>query len=67
MRFTLSSTALSNKLNMLAKVIGCGLGAAMFKYKPNQSLKVGVGMMVRGEVCLIVAQTGQRAGIIDSQ
>ena len=52
---------------MLAKVIGCGLGAAMFKYKPNQSLKVGVGMMVRGEVCLIVAQTGQRAGIIDSQ
>ncbi|MGN0771651.1 MAG: cation:proton antiporter [Christensenellales bacterium] len=52
---------------MLAKVIGCGAGAAAFKYKPNQSLKVGVGMMVRGEVCLIVAQTGQRAGIIDSQ
>ena len=52
---------------MLAKVIGCGAGAAIFRYKPNQSLKVGVGMMVRGEVCLIVAQTGQRAGIIDSQ
>lgn len=52
---------------MLAKLIGCGGGALMCKYKLNQSIKVGLGMMVRGEVCLIVAQKGMSEGIIDAR
>lgn len=51
---------------LASKIIGCGIGAAICKYKPNQCLKVGVGMMVRGEVCLIVAKAGESAGLIDS-
>ncbi len=49
---------------LAAKLVGCGVGAAVCKYKPNQCVKVGVGMMVRGEVCLIVTQTGVKAGLI---
>lgn len=52
---------------MAAKLVGCGVGAAVCKYAPNQCVKVGVGMMVRGEVCLIVAQTGEKLGLIQSQ
>jgi predicted Kef-type K+ transport protein len=52
---------------MLAKFIGCGFGAAVCKYKINQCIKVGTGMMVRGEVCLIVAQAGARVGLIQEQ
>lgn len=49
---------------LASKFLGCGAGAAICKYKPNQCVKVGVGMMVRGEVCLIVTQTGVAAGLI---
>lgn len=49
---------------LASKLLGCGAGAAMCKYKPNQCVKVGVGMMVRGEVCLIVTQAGVDAGLI---
>ncbi|MDE5618506.1 MAG: cation:proton antiporter, partial [Clostridia bacterium] len=52
---------------MLAKLLGCGGGALMCKYKMNQSVKVGLGMMVRGEVCLIVAQKGMDVGLIDAR
>ncbi|MDE5655378.1 MAG: cation:proton antiporter, partial [Clostridia bacterium] len=38
---------------MAAKLIGCGLGAKICKYKWEESCKVGIGMMVRGEVWLI--------------
>ena len=37
----------------------------MCKYKFGESVEVGVGMMVRGEVCLIVAQKGVELGLID--
>ena len=52
---------------MLAKLLGCGGGALMCKYKLHQSVKVGLGMMVRGEVCLIVAQKGMNVGLIDAR
>lgn len=54
-------------VGLLSKFVGCGAGAAMCKFKPNQCVKVGVGMMVRGEVCLIVANTGKQAGLIDEK
>lgn len=50
---------------LLTKIIGCGLVAKLFRYKLKDSLKVGVGMMTRGEVALIVAQKGLSVGLLD--
>ena len=47
-----------------AKIIGCGLVGRIFKFNFSDSLKIGVGMMTRGEVALIVAQKGLAAGLL---
>ncbi|MDE6847874.1 MAG: cation:proton antiporter, partial [Ruminococcus sp.] len=52
---------------LLTKVIGCGLTAKLMKYNLRDSLKVGVGMMTRGEVALIVAQKGLSVGMLDAK
>lgn len=52
---------------MAAKFVGCGIGAKICKYDWQESCKVGVGMMVRGEVCLIVANTGKAMGLISEE
>ena len=49
---------------LLSKVIGCGIIAKLCRYSLLDSLKVGVGMMTRGEVALIVAQKGLSVGMI---
>ena len=46
------------------KLIGCGAGAKICKYSWKDSLRCGVGMMCRAEVCLICAQKGIDASII---
>ena len=51
---------------LLTKVIGCGLTAALCRFKPIDCLKVGAGMMTRGEVALIITNKGLNLGIIDS-
>ena len=51
---------------MAAKLVGCGAGGLICRYKPHESLEVGLGMMVRGEVCLIVAQKGIEEGIMSA-
>ena len=51
---------------LIAKVIGCGLCAACFKHKFMECLKIGVGMMTRGEVALIITQKGISLGFIDT-
>ena len=43
---------------LLCKVIGCGLMAKILRFKGKDPLRIGVGMMARGEVALIVAQKG---------
>lgn len=53
-------------VGLIAKIIGCGLMAKICKYNWNDSLKVGVGMMTRGEVALIVSQKGLSVGLLDS-
>lgn len=50
---------------LITKIIGCGLVAKLFRYNDRDSLKVGVGMMTRGEVALIVAQKGLTVGLLD--
>ena len=51
---------------LTTKNIGCGLAAKVCRFNWADSLKIGVGMMTRGEVALIVAQKGLEAGVVDS-
>ncbi len=50
---------------LITKVIGCGTTAKLLGYSMKDSLKVGVGMMTRGEVALIVSQKGLSVGLMD--
>lgn len=52
---------------ILTKVIGCGLGAKICGYQNYQAVRIGVGMISRGEVALIVASKGTAVGLIGSQ
>lgn len=49
---------------LAAKIIGCGLVAKVCRFNMADSLKIGVGMMTRGEVALIVSQKGLAAGLL---
>ena len=50
---------------ILGKVVGCGVGALMCRYSFKDSLRVGVGMMVRAEVVLVCTQKGVDNGLVD--
>lgn len=50
----------------VTKIIGCGLISRVLGFNTKDSLKIGVGMMTRGEVALIVAQKGLSIGILDA-
>ena len=50
-----------------SKVIGCGLGAKLCGYSGQDSLRIGVGMISRGEVALIVANNGIAAGLMKDE
>lgn len=50
---------------ILTKVLGCFIGARTTGFDNMQSLRVGIGMVSRGEVGLIVAGVGISRGIID--
>mgnify|MGYP003891375869 CR=1 FL=1 len=49
---------------VVTKVIGAGLGARLGGFTNREALRVGLGMVSRGEVGLIVASVGVNAGII---
>lgn len=49
---------------LICKIIGCGLIARICKFNASDSLKIGVGMMTRGEVALIVSQKGLSVGLL---
>lgn len=50
---------------VLTKIIGCGLGAKIMKYSNKDCLRIGVGMISRGEVALIVANKGEAVGLLN--
>ena len=52
-------------VGLISKVVGCGLMARLCKFKGRDALKIGVGMMTRGEVALIVAQKGLSVGLLE--
>lgn len=49
---------------LVAKIIGCGLMAKACHFCVPDSIKIGVGMMTRGEVALIVSQKGLSVGLL---
>lgn len=51
----------------VSKIIGCGGVSKLMGYSWKESVQVGIGMMVRGEVALIVAQKGLSVGLVDSK
>jgi Kef-type K+ transport system membrane component KefB len=50
---------------LISKIVGCGLMASACKFRPADSLKIGIGMMTRGEVALIVSQKGLSVGLLN--
>ena len=61
--FTLAIVALA----IVGKVAGCLVGARLTGFNWDESYKVGVGMISRGEVGIIVALVGLNASIIDRE
>ena len=50
---------------LIGKLVGCGLGAKICKFSWKESVRVGLGMMVRAEVVLICTQKGVDAGLVN--
>jgi Kef-type K+ transport system membrane component KefB len=51
---------------IVSKLAGCGLPALMFLRNKSKAMKVGIGMISRGEVGLIVAGIGVTSGVLSS-
>ena len=51
---------------ILSKLIGAGLGGKLGGFTNREALQLGVGMVARGEVCLIVAAVGLEEGLINT-
>ncbi|WP_317368587.1 cation:proton antiporter [uncultured Tyzzerella sp.] len=52
-------------VSILTKIVGCFIGAKLCKFSSFTALAIGTGMVARGEVSLIVAQKGAKAGLLD--
>jgi len=48
------------------KMLGCGLPSLLFLKDKNKSMRVGIGMISRGEVGLIVAGVGVTSGVLST-
>ncbi len=51
---------------IISKLMGCGLPAMIFLRDKSRAMKVGIGMVSRGEVGLIVAGIGVTSGVLSS-
>lgn len=52
---------------VLAKVVGCGLPTLLFGFNGVGALRVGLGMVPRGEVALIIAGIAGSSGLLDPE
>lgn len=50
----------------VSKIIGCGGVSRLLGFEWRESYQIGLGMMVRGEVALIVAQKGLSVGMVEA-
>lgn len=53
--------------SVASKILGCGLGSKLCGYSNQDALRIGVGMISRGEVALIVANNGIAAGLMKEE
>ena len=53
-------------LAILSKIVGCALPALFVNFNIKGALRIGVGMVPRGEVALIISGIGMSAGILDA-
>jgi Kef-type K+ transport system membrane component KefB len=51
---------------ILTKLVGCGLPSLVFLKDKSKALRVGIGMVSRGEVGLIVAGVGVTSGALSA-
>jgi Kef-type K+ transport system membrane component KefB len=51
---------------VVTKFVGCGLPAFIFLKNKGRAMKVGIGMVSRGEVGLIVAGVGVTSGVLSA-
>lgn len=54
-------------VGILSKVIGCGLPSLALGFNLKGALRIGFGMVPRGEVALIIAGIGITAGVLDEK
>ena len=52
---------------LVTKIIGCGFISKVCGFSFKDSVKIGVGMMTRGEVALIVSQKGLSIGLLEPE
>lgn len=50
-----------------AKLLGCGVPALLCRFNLLGALRIGTGMLPRGEVTLIIAGTGMAMGVLTGQ
>ncbi|WP_455716099.1 cation:proton antiporter [Anaerosporobacter sp.] len=53
-------------VEVITKIIGCGLGSKLCGYTGREAFQIGIGMVARGEVALIGASKGQALGLMSS-
>jgi len=53
-------------LGIIGKISGCGLPALVSGFNVKGALRIGTGMLPRGEVTLIMASLGLSVGVLDS-
>jgi fructose-specific phosphotransferase system IIA component len=59
--------ALYTAAAILAKIAGCGGPALLLGFNGRGALRIGMGMVPRGEVALIIAGIGLASGVLDNQ
>lgn len=52
---------------VVSKMIGCGIPALFLNFNFRGALRIGVGMVPRGEVALIIAGIGLSSGLINDE
>ena len=62
----LSLSGIIIAIAVVTKLVGCGLPALIFLKNKGRAMKVGIGMVSRGEVGLIVAGVGVSSGALSA-
>ncbi|MGA7141457.1 MAG: cation:proton antiporter, partial [Nitrososphaeraceae archaeon] len=64
--YVLFLTSIVVGVAIVTKLVGCGLPSMIFLKDRSKAMKVGIGMISRGEVGLIVAGIGVTSGALSS-